>query len=597
MDTNQNQPQQFGENKMTMKNSPRVVVIDDEESIRYSFKTFLVNDGYQVACADTLSTGLQLINSQFPDIIFTDILLGDENGLKVLEKVRELQLHTPVIMITGQPSIDTASEAVRLGAYDYMVKPIIKDTLLRVARSALKNKQLVDEKEKLTAEKDRYRNHLDAVFTSVSDAIITIDNSRRIIASNLAANTICHAKKMALNGCEIITSKNPCLMACLETIEVTLEKKERIHVEKKEFITGDGTPMVISITCSPLLSSHGKSLGAALVVKDMTRLNFLETLVKQSSPFTRLIGNSLKMHKVYDLIRALADTDATVLITGETGTGKNIVAREIHELSQRCQHAMVTVRCSALSENLLESELFGHVKGAFTGAVKDKIGRFQLCDKGSIFLDEIGEIPPVLQLKLLSVLQEREFERVGDSTPIQVDTRVIAATNKNLKEEVKKAHFREDLYYRLNVVEIKMPPLRERHGDVPLLVNHFITNFQQRYNKPITAVSSEVMQNFTAHTWPGNIRELEHAIEHAFVLCRSEIIEMEHIPSEIKDSLLPAQYRATVSPSVEKEELISVLKKTGWNKAKTARLLGVSRPTLYRKFEKYQLEDPPQDRV
>lgn len=574
-----------------------MVVIDDEESIRYSFKTFLVNDGYQVDCAETLSVGLELIHRRFPDIIFTDILLGDDNGLKVLEKVRELQLYTPVIMITGQPSIDTASEAVRLGAYDYMVKPIIKDTLLRVARSALKNKQLIDEREKLTAEKDRYRNHLDAVFASVNDAIITVDNSRRIIASNHAANTICQVEENALRGCKIDALNNPCLMSCLGTIDATLEKREAMHVDKKEFIASNGTPMVISITCSPLLSSHGKSLGAALVVKDMTRLDFLETLVKESSPFTRLIGHSLKMHKVYDLIRALADTDATVLITGETGTGKNLVAREIHELSRRCQHTMVTVRCSSLSENLLESELFGHVKGAFTGAMKDKIGRFQLCDKGSIFLDEIGEISPVMQLKLLSVLQDREFERVGDTTPIRVDTRIIAATNKNLKDEVKKKDFREDLYYRLNVVEIKMPPLRERHGDIPLLVNHFITKFQQRYNKPITALSNEVMQNFTAYQWPGNVRELEHAVEHAFVLCRTETIEMEHIPCEIKDALMPDLHRRTVSPSMEKEELLSVLKKTGWNKAKTARLLGVSRPTLYRKLEKYQLEDPPQDTV
>ena len=575
---------------------PRVVIIDDEESIRYSFNTFLTNDGYQVWCADTLKAGLDLITAHFPDIIFTDIILGDENGLKVLEKVNELKLHSPVIMITGQPSIDTATDAVRLGAYDYMVKPIIKDSLLRVARSALKNKQLIDEKEKLTAEKERYRNHLEAVFASVNDAIITIDNTRRIIASNAAATSICHTDSNKLNGCRIHETDNPCLMACLDIIESSLKKREAIRVEKKAFTHTDGAPMVISITCSPLLSSHQRSLGAALVIKDITRLNYLEHRMKQEAPFAGIIGNSLSMHKVYDLIRALADTDATVLITGESGTGKNMVAREIHGLSARCEHNMVTVRCSALSENLLESELFGHVKGAFTGAVKDKVGRFQLCDKGSIFLDEIGEITPKLQLKLLSVIQDREFERVGDATPIHVDTRIIAATNKNLKEEVRQERFREDLYYRLNVVEIKMPPLKERHGDIPLLVAHFITRFQERYKKDITGVSTEVMQLFCSYAWPGNIRELEHAIEHAFVLCRGTLIEMGHIPSEIQDSALPCQGQGNTSPSMEKKDLVNTLEKTGWNKARTARIMGISRPTLYRKLEKYQLEDPPPEK-
>lgn len=576
---------------------PRIVVIDDEESIRYSFNTFLVNEGYQVWCAATLKKGLDLITTHFPDIVFTDIILGDENGLKILKKVNELQLHSPVIMITGQPSIDTASDAVRLGAYDYMVKPIVKDSLLRVARSALKNKQLTDEKEKLTAEKERYRNHLEAVFASVNDAIITIDNSGKVISSNAAAATLFGMAPRELNGSRIHPSDNPCLIACREIIEATLEKKEIIHEKQKTFTRLNGSPMMISMTCSPLLSRHKRSLGAALVVKDVTRLNYLETRMKQEAPFAGIIGNSLKMHKVYDLIRALAETDATVLITGESGTGKNMVAKEIHQLSHRCDRNMVTVRCSALSENLLESELFGHVKGAFTGAVKDKEGRFQLCDKGTIFLDEIGEITPRLQLKLLSVIQDREFERVGDATPIKVDTRIIAATNKNLKEEVRRGHFREDLYYRLNVVEIKMPPLRERHGDIPLLVDHFISRFQDRYHKPITSTAIQVMDLLSKYTWPGNIRELEHAIEHAFVLCTGTTIDVAHIPPGIRDLAAPAQARHghPASETMEKEELLKTLEKTGWNKARTARLMGISRPTLYRKLEKYDLEEPPVD--
>ena len=579
--------------------SAKILVVDDEESIRYSFETFLTNEGYDVVCAPDLATGMSLLASRVPDIIFSDIILKDESGLKLLEKTRDLGLFSPVIMITGQPSIDTAAEAVRLGAYDYMVKPIVKDSLLRVCRTALKNKQLMDEKERIRAEKDHYRNHLEAVFASVDDAIITIDNTRKIMACNDAAFKIYQsnhrgpAGEAPLTGTRIMESPNPFLAACRDTIDHVLATRETVKNQKKNFTDAQGRHSVISMSCSPLLSKHKKSLGAALVVKDITRIHFLESRLRETSEFKRIIGNSYKMDKVFELVRALADTDATVLITGESGTGKSLVAGEIHALSSRSDHNMVTVRCSALAEQLLESELFGHVKGAFTGAINDKVGRFEMCNKGSIFLDEIGEISPVLQLKLLGVIQDREFERVGDSHPIKVDTRIIAATNRLLKEEVQKGNFREDLYYRLNVVEIKMPPLRDRHGDIPLLTEHFLAHFRDKYKKAIHAVSAEVMKVFTGYPWPGNVRELEHAIEHGFVLCPEGVIDTGHIPSEIirfngpeKDSSMsPAQ-----TETEEKQALVSILEKTDWNKAKAARLLGFSRPTLYRKLEKYGLE-------
>ncbi|MCG8636207.1 MAG: sigma 54-interacting transcriptional regulator [Desulfobacterales bacterium] len=578
--------------------SAKILVVDDEESIRYSFETFLVNEGYEVACAPDLETGLALVASQVPDLIFSDIILKDDNGLKLLEKVNDLGLFSPVIMITGQPSIETAAEAVRLGAYDYMVKPIVKESLLRVCRTALKNKQLMDEKERIRAEKDHYRNHLEAVFASVDDAIITIDNTRKIIACNDAAFEIYQSNMPGLTepgqltGTKIRESRNPFLAACRDTIEQVLDKNRTVKNETKTFTDASGAQSVISMSCSPLLSKHQKSLGAALVVKDITRIHLLENRLRETSEFKRIIGNSYKMDKVFDLVRALADTDATVLITGESGTGKSLVAREIHALSGRASHNMVTVRCSALAEQLLESELFGHVKGAFTGAIHDKVGRFEMCNKGSIFLDEIGEISPVLQLKLLGVIQDREFERVGDSRPVKVDTRIIAATNRLLKEEVQNGQFREDLYYRLNVVEIKMPPLRDRHGDIPLLVEHFLNHFRKKYNKPIHAVSTEVIKIFTAYSWPGNVRELEHAIEHGFVLCPDKIIDTGHIPSEIIKFNRPngPVSSAARTESEEKHELISILEKTDWNKAKAARLMGVSRPTLYRKLEKFGLE-------
>lgn len=586
----------------------KVVVIDDEQSIRYSFETFLEDDGYSVACAADLQTAAELIAKMMPDIIFSDILLGGESGLEVLDIVRKYKLNAPVVMITGQPSIDTAAEALRLGAYDYMVKPIVKESLLRVCRTALTTKRLIEQKERIVVEKDRYRQHLQAIFANVDDPIISVDTERKIIACNDAAHRIlaCGTQPQGdaqgqstassaplLNGMHIGDSENPFLKACLGTIENVLANNERVKKEKKSFTDAQGHQCLISINCSPLQGSDKTPLGAALVVKDLTRIHYLENQLKQTSDFKRVIGNSYKMGKVYELIRALADTDATVLITGESGTGKSLVARQIHELSERSSHKMVTVRCSALVEHLLESELFGHVKGSFTGAIANKIGRFELCNKGSIFLDEIGEISPALQLKLLGVIQDREFERVGDSQPITVDTRIIAATNRNLQEEVAKGRFREDLYYRLNVVEIKMPPLRERHGDVPLLVEHFIQKYKKVYKKNINNISSEVMDLFLAYSWPGNIRELEHAIEHGFVLCRDEIIDVMHVPPIIRritDQLNTGPGQEPMSDDEEKRELVFALEQTDWNKAKTARLLGISRPTLYRKLEKFQMD-------
>ncbi len=590
--------------------SAKIVVIDDEESIRYSFETFLVNDGYDVACAVDFETGLELILSMRPDIIFSDIILGDENGLKILEKINVKGLLVPVIMITGQPSIDTAAEAVRLGAYDYMVKPIVKETLLRVTRNALKNKLLMDEKERIRIEKDLYRNHLEALFVNVTDAIISIDNARKIIACNDAAYKIYGANSIdtgfpgsdskgshfvvdQMKGISIPESENPFLKACLDPINRVFATHESVKIPKKEFTDLNGNQCVISISCSPLMGKKDESLGTALVVKDLTRIHFLEKKLKETFEFKRIIGNSDKMEKVFELVQAVADTDATVLITGESGTGKSLVAREIHDLSNRSSDPMVTVRCSALAEQLLESELFGHIKGAFTGAIQNKVGRFEMCNKGSIFLDDIGEISAVLQLKLLGVIQEREFERVGESKPIKVDTRIIAATNRQLIEEVKKGNFREDLYYRLHVVEIKMPPLRERYGDIPLFVDHFINNFKKKYKRTIHSLSADVMTLFSNYSWPGNVRELEHAIEHGFVLADGDTIDMTHIPSEIKqfDRRIAAG-TDSMSEADEKREWINTLEKTDWNKAKAARLMGVSRPTLYRKLKKYHLVPP-----
>jgi transcriptional regulator with PAS, ATPase and Fis domain len=307
------------------------------------------------------------------------------------------------------------------------------------------------------------------------------------------------------------------------------------------------------------------------------------------------VGKSEKMQKIYDVLRILANLGTTVLITGESGTGKEMAAKALHYAGIRASGPFVTVNCSALAENLLESELFGHVKGAFTGADRDKIGRFEAADGGTILLDEIGDISPLIQLKLLRVLQEREIERVGESTPRKMDVRVIASTNHNLKETIKLGKFREDLYYRLHVIEIKLPPLRERYEDIPLFISHFCRIFKKSYKKNINGVSDEVLRTFINYHWPGNVRELEHTIERAFVFCPNRTIQLEHIPAEIRDDANINTRFSEKRENNDPEEILKALVKTDWNISKSARLLGISRWTMYRRVQKYNISRPAEN--
>ena len=280
----------------------------------------------------------------------------------------------------------------------------------------------------------------------------------------------------------------------------------------------------------------------------------------------------------------------SVLITGETGTGKELIAEALHYRGRRCHKPLVKVNCSALSENLLESELFGHVKGSFSGAILDRTGRFQRANGGTIFLDEIGDISPRTQLQLLRVVQEKEFERVGDSTPIKVDVRIVAATNQRLHEKVRRGDFREDLYYRLKVVEVIMPPLRERKEDIPLLLNHFLNKFNKKLNKEIVAVSADVQKIFMNYSWPGNVRELEHTLEHAFIICRQNTITTDCLPLALKDFIGTKISASGDLGTDESHAILHALEKTSWNKARAARLLGMSRRTIYRKIKEFNIK-------
>jgi PAS domain S-box-containing protein len=311
----------------------------------------------------------------------------------------------------------------------------------------------------------------------------------------------------------------------------------------------------------------------------------------------RLVGQGRRMQEVYERIQLAAASEATVLVQGETGTGKERVAEAIHLLSARRDRPLVKVNCSALSEGLLESELFGHVKGAFTGAIRDRTGRFETAHSGTIFLDEIGDISPLIQLKLLRVLQERQFEPVGSSQTREVDVRVIAATHRDLRQRVRDGAFREDLYYRLRVFAVEVPPLRDRKEDIPLLAAAFIERFGRQTGKPIQGLSHDVMRCFMDYCWPGNVRELENAVEHAFVTCQTRQIELLDIPVEIrKTDLRTAECRSRphapgheAGQALTKEHLLDVLKTAGWNKSEAARLLGINRATIWRKMRQWGL--------
>jgi len=366
----------------------------------------------------------------------------------------------------------------------------------------------------------------------------------------------------------------------------------------------DGLTIPVLASARVLKDAEGNSTGAVVTITDVSTIKRLETEVTQLRhqieeryQFHNIVGKSQAMQRVFELIELAAASETTVLVRGETGTGKEMVAKAIHFHSPRKEGPLVSVNCSALSETLVESELFGHVRGSFTGAVKDHVGRFERADGGTIFLDEVGEIPQAVQVKLLRVIQEREIERIGESTPRKVDVRIIAATHRDLRDRVEKGLFREDLFYRLNVFPIYLPPLRERKEDIGPLVAHFVEKYNERANKRIAGLNPDAMRMVMDYCWPGNVRELENAIEHAFVTCGQGNVDSLDLPLEIRrtdikdricgspnapisDAPAPKPPRRTAT----KEEIVTLLKECNWNKAEVARRLGITRTQVWRRM-------------
>ncbi len=447
---------------------PRILVVDDEKLISDMLFELLQKKNFEVSIANSGKAALEKIKNGVFDLIITDLYLQDLNGMEILKSAKAVDPKTGVIMITAHSSVESAVEAMKVGAYDYVTKG-----------------------------------------------------------------------------------------SSLDEIEVTVAKffSYQKLVNENEFLK--------------------KELGHRYGMDN-------------------IVGKSAKMKKIFETVDMVAPSNATVLIQGPSGTGKEVIARAIHTASSRSAQPFIKINCAAIPEGLMESELFGHEKGAFTGALKSTKGRFELADGGTLLLDEISEIKPSLQAKLLRVLQEKEFEKVGNPHPVQVDVRVIATSNRDLQEEIKRGNFREDLYYRLNVVRIVLPPLKERKEDIPLLVDHFVDRFAKENKRKILGVDEEAMQRLINYDWPGNVRELENTIERAVVICKDQIIEPKHLILDTEDGGDLSRSKTIELPSemtlqqLEQEMILKTLKEQGGNRTWTAKKLGISVRTLRNKLNEYR---------
>ncbi len=440
-----------------------ILIVEDDLSVGESLRLLLKKKGYNTFLASNGKEALNIFRQEIIDLVITDLVMPKMDGIQLLEAVKEIKPETEVIVISAQGTIEKAVQAMKLGAFDFIEKPI-----------------------------------------------------------------------------------NPRVISLL--IERALEKQ-------------------------------------ALILQNRD----LRTKLEDRFQLNNIIGRSDKMVKIFELIRHIAPYDSSVLITGESGTGKELIANAIHYNSPRASKPFIKVSCASLSEGIIESELFGHEKGAFTGAIASRKGRFELAHEGTLFLDEVEDIPPSTQIKLLRVLQESEFERVGGNKTIKVDIRIIAASNRDLQEEVKMGRFREDLYYRLNVVNIKLPPLRERKEDIPFLVNFFIERFNKKYGLRVKGVSQRAMNALMEYNWTGNVRELENTIESAMVVNNPEILDIQHLPQEIREFKERPEIVSikigTPLEEVEKELILKTLQATRGNKLRAARLLGINVRTIHRKLE------------
>ncbi len=421
---------------------------------------------------------------------------------------------------------------------------------------------------------------LETIFHSLNEGVMALDAQQRIVAFSLSAERITGFAEGEVVGrvCREVFHAPPD-MEC--PFEAMIRKGQGFHQRDMTIAGKGGRSLHVAVNASLLRDPGGGVEGAVVILRDLTEIDRLREEVRGPSGSHGIVGSHPLIRGVLEKVETVAPSEASILILGESGTGKELVARAIHDLSNRAAGPFVKVNCSALAETLLETELFGHVRGAFTGAVRDRPGRFEAADGGTLFLDEIGDTSPGLQVKLLRVLQEGEFERVGDSRTRRADVRVVAATHRDLRREIREGRFREDLFYRLCVVPVQLPPLRNRREDIPLLVDHFLRRLAVREGRR-KIVSPSVYRALQAYGWPGNVRELENAVSHAYVCTAADVITPEALPEHVLKG--EATFQGDELEAEEREAIRDALESSGWNRGKAARRLGLSRTTLWRRM-------------
>lgn len=615
------------------------MIIDDEAGIRKLLSISLRSEGYDVITAENGKRGIELFEQEAPSIVLTDIKMPGTDGISILRRIKEINPETEVIVITGDGDMKLAVKSLQLDASDFITKPISEEALSVALKRA-------EEKLKI---KKRLKNYTYNLEKAVKEKTGELEKSYKEMESLCDITRSTSEKKSLGEAFDFIIDQTKDILSFEEIAPLILNKEKKgfvkvngykeLSIEDREGLISNISlmrhPMNIdelgargypclksfdgyeSISLVPIIKEN-EVIGVVILLasehivfsrKDLRflylmlsqvagiirrialnneKMNELENKVKMFSGYGGIVGKDHKMQQLYKLILDIAPTDATVLIHGESGSGKELVARAVHLHSYRKDNPFVVVNCSAYPQTLLESELFGHEKGAFTGATHRKLGRFELADKGTLFLDEIGEIPLMSQVKLLRFLQFQKFERLGGMETLEVDIRVVAATNKDLKKEVENGNFREDLYYRLNVIPINIPPLRVRRNDISLIVEHFLKRLNLRGNKKVKGISSEAMDTLMRYNWPGNVRELENIIEHAFILTKNEFISGQSLPLDIY-SIVNKEQKISSFQENEKKFLARVLEEYKWNKLQVAKKLNISRSTLYAKLKKYNI--------
>ena len=439
-------------------------------------------------------------------------------------------------------------------------------------------------------------NHRDIILDSIADGVFTVDLEWRISSFNRAAEKITGVSKEEAIGqlCRDVLKADICEKSCC--LQKTMVSGEPIVNKTVYIVNADGQRLPISISTALLRDETHAVIGAVETFRDISVEEKLRKTIAGKYVFEDIISKNHRMQQLFDILPDVAGTVSTVLIEGESGTGKELFARAIHNLSPRRNKPFIAVNCGSLPDTLLESELFGYKAGAFTDARKDKPGRFHMADKGTIFLDEIADISPAMQVRLLRVLQEKSFEPLGSVESQRADVRVIAATNRNLMTLVREGKFREDLYYRINVVQLVLPPLRERMEDIPLIVEHFIQHLNAVQKKDIKGVTDETLSCLMSYDYPGNIRELANVMERAFIMCKADLIHPAHLPSPLSSHYTVASGRAALDMSsikeIESAFLTNALRRNAWNRKQTARELGIHKSTLFRKIKALGIRIP-----